>query len=345
MSQTRKVVEALMKYGPRYSAISRETEVPITTVRYILREKLPKLGFTIRPAINHGKLGLRWYLVMLEFSVRPDYLTTMLDLFGESMYLSYYAYLLNERKFLTLFATSPKFEESFSNFLDELVKLNIVKRYVLKRLQYRRVVPFRADCFNFNDGVWIQNWDEISRSEDVPEILEEPTQIHGLSSLDIRILAEIYKNPFTSYSEIARRLSVSRQTIKKHYQNIVSKIYLYMLFWMPTRFPELVSTPMFVQTHFNSYTRKTILDIPFTHLEMKSDDSEYYSILFVPSVGFYKVLRYIDERGISGKIDFLSMEYAANFVPHYNLYDNRRGWINVFEYGLQKILKEVKLTG
>jgi len=343
MSQTRKVVEALMKHGPKYTAISRETGVPITTVRYILKEKLPKLGFRLHAAINYGKLGLQRCLVMMEASLSPHHMSSLLDLFGEMMYLNYYTYLLNERKFLTIFSIPSKFEDSFIRFLDELVELGIIKKYDFKRLLYRRVVPLRVECFDFDRGVWMQNWQDKPRAQEVPEIYEDPRQTIQLSSLDLKVLTDLHRNSFMRYTSIARRLNIARQTVKRHYEKILQLIYLYMLFWMPTEHPELVCTPIFIQTYSSDKIRKALLDIPFTHLEMKSVDSDYYTLLFAPSLGFYSVLRYINERVPSTKIDFLSMEYAANFVLPHNLFIDKEGWLNMFDFGLQKILKEVRL--
>lgn len=342
MSQVRQVVEALMKYGPKYSTISRETGVSVTTVRYIIREKLSRLGFTIHPAINYGKLGLRRYLVFLEPNYSPDYLVNLLDLFGETMYLSYYAYLLNEKKFLTIFSTPSNFENSLINFLDELTILGVFRRYHIKKLEYRRIIPFRVDCFDFEKGVWLQNWEEKPRNEEVPEIYEAPDQLNGLTGLDLKILVELFKDPFSSCIDLAKKLGITRQTVKRHLEKILQTIYLYMLYWTPVEYPELVCTPMFLQTEINH--RETILNIPFTYLEMRDENSNYYSISLVPSIGFYKVLRYASERVTSKKVDFLSMEYAGNFTVAYMLFKDRKGWINIFEEGLQKIIERVKLS-
>ncbi|MCL7397371.1 MAG: winged helix-turn-helix domain-containing protein, partial [Thaumarchaeota archaeon] len=327
-----------------YTTISRETGIPITTVRYILKEKLPKLGFTVHPAINYGKLGLQWYLAIIQPSVRPDNFVNILDLFGQTMYLKYYTYLLDNMKFLTLFSIPPRFESSFITFLDQLVNVGLIRKYNVKVLLYRRIIPLRIDCFDFNNGVWIQKWDEMPRTEGTPEIYEVPAQIDGLSSLDLKILAELDKNAFTKYSDIARKLNVTRQTVKRHYEKVLQVIYFYMPFWMPTEYPELVCIPVCIHAKSNDKIREIILNIPFAHLEMKTEDAEYYSILFIPSVGFYKVLKYIYEKGISGEISFLSMEYSANFVPPHVLFKDKEGWVNIFEEGLQKILKEVRLT-
>jgi hypothetical protein len=189
----------------------------------------------------------------------------------------------------------------------------------------------------------MQNWEDKPRAQEVPEIYEDPRQTIQLSSLDLKVLTDLHRNSFMRYTSIARRLNIARQTVKRHYEKILQLIYLYMLFWMPTEHPELVCTPIFIQTYSSDKIRKALLDIPFTHLEMKSVDSDYYTLLFAPSLGFYSVLRYINERVPSTKIDFLSMEYAANFVLPHNLFIDKEGWLNMFDFGLQKILKEVRL--
>jgi hypothetical protein len=344
MNQIRKVVEALMKHGPKYTTISRETGVPITTVRYILREKLPKLGFTLHAAINYGKLGLQRYMVTIDTSLAPNYMTSLLKLFGETMYLSYYSYLLSRRKFFTIFSIPPKFESSFIAFLDDLIRLDLIRTYELKKLYYRRILSFREDCFDFDNGVWIQNWEAIPRVNEVPEIYEMAEQTESLTTIDLKILNELVKDSLIKLTNIAMKLNVTRQTIKRHYSKILKTIYQYTILWIPPHNPEIVCTPVLLQTHFDEAVRRTILNIPFAYLEMKSEDLNYYTILLLPSLGFYKVIRYISEKINQVGIDFLSMENAANFlIPHGLFNEKKNEWVNVFEIGLQKILREVEL--
>ncbi len=343
MDQVRHVVKALMRYGPKYTVISKVTGVPITTVRYIIRRKLLELGFTLRIAIDYSKLGLQWYLVELKPTLPPNYFLEILELFGNSMYLRYYTYLLNSKKFLTFFSIPPKFENDFISFFNKLVKLNLLKEYNCKKLSYRRVVPLRVDCFDFENGVWMQDWDKKPRDEEIPEVFEEPNQISGLTSLDLKILAELYRNSFANYTDIAKKLNVARQTVKRHYEKILQVIYLYMLFWMPINTPEHVCIPIFLQTNSSVNARKTVLNIPFTHLEMRDEDSQFYSLLFAPSIGFYKVLKYLNEKRLIEQIDFLDFENTMGFFPPYNLFKDKKGWINVFEEVLQKILREIRV--
>lgn len=339
---SREVVKALMIYGPRYSKISKETGVPVTTVRYILREKLPRLGFIVRAAINYGLLGLQRYLVLIETSLPLEYMCSLLDLLGERAYLNYYTYLMKERKFLTIFSIPPSFQDSFINFLDRLIDLKLLRRYTINKLEYRRLIPFRTNCFDFNRGVWSLNWDE-HKSEELHEIYEIPTGFENLTSLDLKILAKLNENAFVKYTELANYLNVTRQTIKRHYEKIKKTIYMYGLLWIPKENPELVSVPLIVGSSFDEISRKTMLNIPFSHLEMKTDDRKYYVMLFIPSLGFYKTVRYMNERMNIELFDFLSMKYTANFLCDGLPYSDNKGWINVFDLITEKILEKVRL--
>jgi len=108
LEETRKVVEALMKVGPRFSDISRATGIPVSTVRYILLKRLPKLGLSVRASINYGAIGLQRYLVEFKSDHPPQYVSSILDLLGEYAYLDYYTYSMTEKKFLTIFVSTTK---------------------------------------------------------------------------------------------------------------------------------------------------------------------------------------------------------------------------------------------
>ncbi|MEN2974722.1 MAG: hypothetical protein ABDH32_03980 [Candidatus Caldarchaeales archaeon] len=343
MEQAAKVVEALMRYGPRYLKISKETGVPVTTVRYIIREKLPKLGFIVSTAINYGMLGLQRYLVILETSLPLEDMCSLLDMLGERAYLNYYTYLMKEKKFLTIFSIPPSFQDSFINFLDEMSYSRLITNYVVNKLEYRRLIPFRTDCFDFNHGIWSQNWDEKSRNEDLPEIYERPTTFEDLKSLDLKILGKLSINTFMKCTELAEQLKVTRQTIKRHYEKIRRVIYMYSLLWMPHENPELVSTPLIVKLPYSTASRRVMLTIPFSHLEMKTDDEKYYVMLFLPSLGFYKTIRYMSERADIELIDFLSMRFSANFLADGLPYVDGKGWIDIFGLITEKILEKVKM--
>ena len=340
MEQTAKVVNAVMKLGPSYTRISEVTGVPISTVRYILNEKLPKLGLTVRASVNYSMLGLERYLVFLNTNLPPHQMSTLLDLFGELMYLDYYSLLMKERKFFAFFVIPPEFESSFYSFLDELSEVGILRNYDVRKLNYMKVIPFRAEFFDFRKGVWLQNWDE--KTVEVSISGSETTSKLKICQLDLKILAELQKNAFVKHVELARKLKASRQTIKRHYENIIKAISLYAIFWVPLKTPELIATPMITSLPSTHTARKTVLNIPFSYMEMSSEEREYYAMFLLPSIGFYKTMKYLADHVKVKWIDFPSMEYAARFLVHYNLYKDHVGWINSFEKGIEKILEEVK---
>ena len=343
MEATAKVVEALMKYGPRYSKISRETGVPIPTVRYILTKRLPKLGFSSWVAINCGILGLQRYLVTLSSHLSPKRISGLLKMFGEFMYLTYYTYLMKDRKFLTIFTLPPKYINDLIEFLDNLKFMNIINDYEVKKLLYMRILPFRVDCFDFKRGVWRQDW--INREVQVPEIYEEFDPTGNFDKIDLLILKELQKNVFVKYVELSKKLGISRQTVKRHYQHALKAIYMYAVTWLPPWNPDLISTPSLIKSENIEKARQTMINIPFTYTEMRTVDDEYLSLMLVPSMELYKVLKYISNRLVIGNLEFLDMENTLRFSLHSNLFIEKTGWLNPYRIGAEKIMERVDMFG
>ncbi len=344
MEVERKVVEALMKVGPRYTEISRVTGAPISTVRYILRNRLPKLGLTVRPVIDYGMLGLREYYVELRFSAHPQQAVGLLDILGESMYLTYYTHLLKEGKFVCIFTIPPNYESSFIEFLYKLEELGMLESHRVEKILYRGVLPFRGDCFDFRKGVWLQDWERREVNPPQLRLTTRSQVIRNLTNLDLKILAKLQLNVFLKIIELAAQLGVSRQTLKRHYEHITKAIKLYAVLWMPVQNPELVSTPLILNMDYDAEKRSKVVKIPFTHMEILTENGSYIAMMFLPSLGLYKTIRYIGENIPSNWLDFPNMNYAAHFSVHYNLFWDKGGWIDAFEVGLEKILKLVKVS-
>ena len=343
MEAAAKVVKALMECGPSYSEISRRTGVPIPTVRYILRKRLPRLGFSVKAAINYGALGLQRYLVIIKPNLPPNYMSRLLNMFGELMYLNYYTYLMRQGEFLTIFNLPPEYFDDFRRFLDELKSLNIVAEYSVRKLLYMRVLPFRVDCFDFRKGVWRQNWTETRFW--VPEQYEDPNPRPKLDKIDLLILKEVQKNAFIKYIDLAKILGLTRQTIKRHFEHIAKTIYMYAVFWVPPWNPELISIPMIIEAPNADEARSALINIPFNHAELRTEDDEYLTLALVPSIGLYKVVKYVSDKISFKNLEFMDMTYTLNFVIHHNLYNNKAGWLNPYEIGIEKIIRKIRLLG
>ena len=343
MESAAKVVKALMECGPSYSEISRRTKVPIPTVRYILRKRLPKLGFTIAVAINHGVLGLQRYIVTLESHLSSRYMSGLLSMFGELFYLRYYTYLMEERKFLAIFIVPPKYSDDFIAFLDSLKSVKIIDDYSVKKLPYMRVLPFRVDSFDFKRGVWRQNWFEKKFS--IPEIYEDVNPLSKIDKIDLLILKELEKDAFIKYIDLARKLKLTRQTVKRHFERIAKAIYMYSVMWVPRWNPDLVSAPILVKTPYVEDARSAIINVPFTYAEIRTIDDEYLGLVLAPSIGLYKMIKYINERVKVECLDFLDIENTLSFTIPHNLFNERIGWLNPYELGIEKIMEKIQLFG
>jgi len=342
LEETRKVVEALMKVGPRFSDISRATGIPVSTVRYILLKRLPKLGLSVRASINYGALGLQRYLVEFKSSYPSHYISRILDLLGESMYLDYYTYSMNGDKFFAIFAVPPKYESSFLEFLQILEILGLIESISVRKLTYVQYLPFMVEFFDFSRGVWLQDWINHLRSRDVKELIEYPDPNPRIDKIDLIILAELQKCAIpVKYSLLAKKFNLSRQTVSKHFKDAWKLIKLFAIMWFPVMHPELVALPLMVKTSYKSSIRKTLLSIPFTYTEMRSEKGEYFAMLMPPSIGLYMTLKFLTESIELEELLFQNMEYSGKFPVPYMLYEES-SWINPFEKGVQNLVEIIQ---
>jgi len=339
LEEARRVVEALMKVGPRFSDISRATGIPVSTVRYIVLKRLPKLGLSVRASINYGALGLQRYLVEFRSSYTPYHISKILDLLGEFMYLDYYTYSMNEKKFFAIFAVPPKFEKSFLEFLHTIDALGLMKDIEIKRLDYMRILPFMIEFFDFSKGIWLQDWMNRLVVREVQEVVEHPSPDPKIDKLDLMIIAELQKKvvPF-KYNELVKKFNLSRQTISKHYKHVLKLVNLFAVIWVPFAHPELIVTPLLIKSNYDSDVRKTFLRIPFTYAEMRSSNREYFAMLIIPSVGFYTTMKFLTDFVEIKELNFQDMEYSGKFSVPYELYKDS-GWINSFERGIEKLVE------
>ena len=332
------VAEALMKYGPKYAKISKETGVPTATVRYILTKRFPKLGLSVKALINRGLLGLQRYLVMIKPALSPKFTSGLLSTLGEFMYLTYYTYLTRQRRFMTIFTLPPKYFDSFVEFLNRLKSAKIIADFEVDKLFYVRGLPFRVDCFDFKEGVWRQDWKE--RGSWIPEVYENPTTELKLDKIDLLILKELRKDAFIKYIDLAKILKLTRQTIKRHYERAVKAVYMYAIFWFPPWNPETIAVPVITISHDVEGARRALINVPYTFTEMRTAD-KYLTFSVIPSIDFYRTVKYVNTSAIISDIDFPDMNNTLNFEIHPNLYSDKFGWLNTFDISIEKILEKV----
>jgi DNA-binding Lrp family transcriptional regulator len=342
LEETRKVVEALMKVGPRFSDISRATGIPVSTIRYIILKRLPKLGLSIRPSINYGALGLQRYLVTFRSSYPTYYISNILDLLGEYAYLDYYTYLMTEKKFFAIFAIPPSYEKDFLDFLDLLESMNLIKEVETCKLTYMRPLPFMVEFFDFSRGVWIQDWISMRKTRNIPETPEYPALHPKIDKVDLILIAELQKGiALIKYNSLAQKFNLTRQTISKHYKHVKNLINLFTIFWAPHMNPQLLLLPLMVKVEARKDFREILLSIPFTYTEFRSEGGDYFAMLMMPNVGSYNTLKFLTSSLDVISIDFQDMEYSGKFTIQHNLFKNGL-WINVFDEVARKLVVLIK---
>jgi len=345
MEETRRVVEALMRVGPRFSDISKAANVPVSTVRYILLKRLPKLGLSVKASISYGALGLQRYLVEFTTKYPVHYISKILDLLGEYMYLDYYTYSMTGEKFLTIFAVPPRYEKDLLDFLDNIQALGLISDFSLRKLTYMRAVPFMAEFFDFSRGFWLQDWISKSKPREIPETPEYPDLNPKIDKVDLMLLSELQKKAVPiKYNQLAQKLNLTRQTVSKHYKHVKKFINFFTVFWFPPMNPELVASPLIIKTNAKSEARRILLSIPFTFTEFRSEAGEYFAMLLVPSIGLYMTLKFLTGSVELVELNFQDMDFSGKFKLQHRLFQNG-SWINPFETAAEKLLEVVQKRG
>ena len=341
MEETRKVVEALMRVGPRFSDISKATGVPVSTVRYILLKRLPKLGLTVRASINYGALGLQRYLVEFKSKYPAHYISKILDLLGEYMYLDYYTYSMTGKKFYAIFAIPSSYEKEFLRFLQVIQSIGLISDMDVHKLTYMRPLPFMTEFFDFSRGVWLQDWINKSRSRDVKEIPEYPDPHPKIDRIDLMLIAELQESVIPiKYSALAKKLKLTRQTISKHYKHVKKFINFFTIFWVPHMDPQLFVLPLIIKVEARKEFRDILLRVPFTHAEFRTDKGEYFAMLIIPNVGLYTTLKFLTSSLEIIEMNVQDMEYSGKFTIQYNLFKDG-AWINIFDKAAERLIETV----
>ncbi|MEM1655660.1 MAG: hypothetical protein QXU12_02535 [Nitrososphaerota archaeon] len=342
MDETRRVIEALMQVGPRFTDISQVSGIPVSTVRYILLKKLPKFGFHVQISVDYAALGLQRYLVEFRSKYPVYHISKILDLLGECTYLDYYVYSMNERRFLSIFALPPAYEGDFLEFLNLMQVSGLIENIKVCKLVYLRALPLMTDFFDFSRGVWEQDWFTKLGMREIPE---SPEHVHSnpkVDKIDLIILSELQKRVTRiKYGELAQKFRLTRQTISKHYKHARNFIKLFAVYWFPPMNPELIAIPLLIRVPAESRYRKILINIPFTFSEFRSESGEYFAMLLVPSMGFYKTLEVLTSNIESLRMNFLDMRYTGKFTIQYNLFQKGL-WINPFETAIEKLIQVVK---
>ncbi len=158
--------------------------------------------------MDYGALGLTRVVMKLRFS--PMYTQQshkILEVLSNLSYLVAYAGTMPNDLYIVHAGVPTEFTEEFHRLMESLRDRGMFMSVEFYDCNWFRVAPMRAECFNFDEGVWDFDW---SNPPPIEEKAARATisEKKPLDKVDLLIVKELWKDSNRSLVEI-------REAIKK----------------------------------------------------------------------------------------------------------------------------------
>jgi hypothetical protein len=210
------LVKLLTKEGPQITHIARELGVHKETARYWYKEKLLKKGYTVQAVPNHEKFGLRRVIALAEFSekFRP-YADAILMAMSELCYLTSFAKTLPDDLYSIQANVPQEFASDWIRFMHVLKQRGLFNSIQAVSFEWARVVPMRAEVYDFEHDVWQYDWASKPKLEQ-DALAYAPTTRSKFDLIDLTMVQQFQLSPDTSLIEAGNKLHVNYKTLTWH---------------------------------------------------------------------------------------------------------------------------------
>ena len=365
------LVKLITEIGPDIAEISRRLGQYKESTRYRYKEKVVKRGFAIKVDLDYGALGLRRIVMKLKLaSSHSQHVHEMFEAMSEHGYIVAYAGTMPGEVYIVHAGVPIEFTSEFHLFIDSLKEKGIFSSVELFDCDWFRVSPMRAECFDFDAGVWDFDWsnppavDEKAARATISERKE-------IDKIDLLLVKELWRDSDRSLVEIKasiRKLNgidINYKTLAWHYKRHVRAHQLvrdYSVAWHGLQYNFLREKTGRLAKHaylgVSFIVRKTderermslrsrLNRLPFQWSEAAGE--AYYSQLFFPLTMANEGLDYLKTLlrpfGERAEMFLLDQTEMASFTIGYKLWDDhqkrwtfdRRGLLSRLEGSVLKI--------
>jgi len=332
------LVKLVTEIGPDIAEISRRLGQFKESVRYRYKEKLVRRGFAIKAEPDYSALGLR--RVVMKLGVSDEYAARASKVFeamSDICYLVAYAGTMPNGIYLAQAAVPIEFTPEFHALIDGLRDQGVFSSVEFFDCDWHRVAPMRAECFDFDEGVWDFDWSNPPPIDD-KAARGANTGKKRVDKVDLLILKELSKDGGRSLIEVQAAIKkingvdINYKTLGWHYahhvlnQRLVSH---YSVGWHRLNYDfegkkdvgfaryDYLGVAILVRD-VNSQERvmlRSQMD-PLPFLWSEAAGSSYFSQLFIPLSAvnealehFKKVLKPYGERAELFLLDKREMKY------------------------------------
>jgi DNA-binding Lrp family transcriptional regulator len=223
-----RVLEGLALYGPRnVSKLSAELNMPRGAVRYRINYLRSHFSLRFLGSMYHTYVGLRKVVVFAQS--KPGYEELLYECLKFNDYWLYVSQGIATPKCLAIYGIPSGKEKELEEFLSKLEKLDQVSSVRFFWSTCFQNVNATSEWFDDTSEEWVFPWDlwlkevQVKKGE-LPYTLKDPSGYPQMADwIDIMILKELEKDCAIKLKEIAKKLGISLQRVKYHFENHVIK--------------------------------------------------------------------------------------------------------------------------
>jgi len=334
-----KLVEVIEKVGPRnLSLVARLAGIPVETARYIVKVRLPRLGFRFRPVVNGKHLGLVMYFLKLSFSDKfRDLAPDVFDVLARRAYITYYAALLPHDYYIALASVPVTLEDKYRHLFELLADEGVLNLHDIYPLDDIWWTSADIRGFNIISGEWYAKLPRPSTYRST-RITRPARGKPMVDKIDLLIIKELQKDPLQPFTRMAETLGIKEHVLRYHYnEHVVNRrlIPRYQVVWSPREdllegnYIGLVLFYEGLDEEKFERINSILKIIPFSSLEgVSKTRMTCVAIVRIPSSWLVRVLRLIREEVTfrNATISIIDTLRMKRYTIPYELFDDRLGW-------------------
>ncbi len=221
-----KILQALTEVGPRnLSEVARAIGIPRATLRFRINRMIshPKVSFKCNATVYHNFLGMKKAIVVAKASPGKEQL--LYDCMKANDFWMHLVRSYGECEgCLAVYTIPVNHEQEFEEFIQTIQDLGVAEEtriYWSTCFQAGKITP---EWFDEKTLGWSLPWDELLKEiekadTELPFTLTDPDKFPNYGDdIDVFILGELEKDALQHLQSIARKLGISLQRARYHYE-------------------------------------------------------------------------------------------------------------------------------
>ncbi len=273
-----RIIESLGQSGPRNTTeVAKKLEMPRGTVISRIKRMSPLFNLRMNATIYHTNIGLKKTVVFSKATPGKEQL--LFDCLRTNDFYIYLSRCFGMYEGCIGIYLTPKDQcNEFEQFIQEIKRLGVAEKTELFWSTCFHTVNPTSNWFDSASEKWVFPWNkwvqEIpNQTSHLPYTLVDPEDFPiKADATDLFILKEMEKDATVALSDIARKLKMTPQNVRHHYEEHVLKRGLLETFQigiMP--FDKIMSDMLFFVFKFETREKmakfaQSLLDKPFVYI-------------------------------------------------------------------------------